>query len=922
MMDAKEHDTLPLLTWVDVARRLATVPMRGVLPSDVGCAPEGVVATDVFWTSLEITIKAESDKISAETWLQSVFGSWLNQDHFGDKFLKFESGAPIEKLPIKYEIVGDDWNIPVFRAKASLEGSRSYSVRFPARTKNLPPVVAFHSVKGGVGRTTSAMAFSQYMASGLPLSKPILLIDADFEAPGISYLYRTRKPEAAISLEDLLALAHTDQSIDFEKTISFIAARITDQRIGDVYILPVKRTLDDLMAFAIRPEHLARSRVDQPYLIVDLVRMLVEKLDCQMAVVDLRAGLVDIALQFLTDPSVDRVFVTTSSGQSIYALNSMFNTLGNIERQTGVRGRQPFVLFNQIPRSTSEPDFKSQLTKKVETQADAKFLNSASRGPNEGVGAVSVAESSLEFGFQHHAVDLISSSVDWDSYSNQLEKSGFVAGLKSEMEKWVESRGINPLFDKPQSSDIDGDRRSSACDELAKYVESREFAESSEQIREPLATPPLQRLISDFRHQPPITIIEGAKGTGKTLTFRYLLEQQNWRNAVQKLDGSLATSFEGVFLPVLGSASSSDTIQSLISQGRESCANILGGGLPQKFSVSTEKIKVGIRDKWNTQEWTTFWLEIIAASAGFAGMQDNWQSFLDAVRAAEESRPVILFEGLEELFVNPYTDIVQADALRSLIRDVPLRLREEAGRPVGLVVFIRGDMLEAVIEQNLQQFRSSYRNYALTWRDIDIQELVVWLVSSSGALPDLWSPNWRSKRDADRETDLRKIWGHKLGKDTTNEARSTEWVLAVLTDLTGRLTARDLIRFIREAALKSRDRIADSRLLLPSAMRQAVENTSKLKVEEYPKEVLELEPIFKKFQQTSGGTTPFDRAEAAQYGITPVDLEVLEKYGVVYADEGRFEVPELFRIGLNLKRKGARPNIISLTRKARERAKA
>ena len=53
-----------------------------------------------------------------------------------------------------------------------------------------------------------------------------------------------------------------------------------------------------------------------------------------------------------------------------------------------------------------------------------------------------------------------------------------------------------------------------------------------------------------------------------------------------------------------------------------------------------------------------------------------------------------------------------------------------------------------------------------------------------------------------------------------------------------------------------------------------------------------------------------------------MDLDVLEKYGVAYDDEGSFEVPELFRIGLNLKRKGARPNIISLTRKAREKARA
>ncbi|WP_227749515.1 hypothetical protein, partial [Paraburkholderia atlantica] len=141
-------------------------------------------------------------------------------------------------------------------------------------------------------------------------------------------------------------------------------------------------------------------------------------------------------------------------------------------------------------------------------------------------------------------------------------------------------------------------------------------------------------------------------------------------------------------------------------------------------------------------------------------------------------------------------------------------------------------------------------------------------------------------------------------------------MIAVLTDLTGRLTARDLVRFIKQAAAGSVGTGLDDRLLTPNAMRKAVEYTSGLKVDEYPKEVRELTPIFSKLRAISDLTTPFDRAEAAAQGIEPNELDILEKYGVAYADEGSFEVPELFRIGLGMKRKGARPNIISLTRKA------
>ncbi|MER8843324.1 hypothetical protein NKH86_32670, partial [Mesorhizobium sp. M0913] len=125
-----------------------------------------------------------------------------------------------------------------------------------------------------------------------------------------------------------------------------------DQLVNGVYVLPVKRLLDDLSGFAIRPENLQAARSDDPFVVPDLVRELASRLGCRAAVVDLRAGLVDVSLQFLADPSVERVFVSSTSGQSVAALISMMRTLGMVEEQTGVRGRQPFVLFNQLPICT------------------------------------------------------------------------------------------------------------------------------------------------------------------------------------------------------------------------------------------------------------------------------------------------------------------------------------------------------------------------------------------------------------------------------------------------------------------------------------------------------------------------------------------------------------------------------------------
>ncbi len=103
---------------------------------------------------------------------------------------------------------------------------------------------------------------------------------------------------------------------------------------------------------------------------------------------------------------------------------------------------------------------------------------------------------------------------------------------------------------------------------------------------------------------------------------------------------------------------------------------------------------------------------------------------------------------------------------------------------------------------------------------------------------------------------------------------------------------------------------------------QRVAFTSEEKIKEYPNEVTVLQPIFEKLRKGISLETPLDLQAAFFAELTDTDLANLVKYGVFFEEDGLYEVPELFRIGLGLKRKGARPNIISLTRRALEKARA
>ncbi|MGP1118785.1 MULTISPECIES: ParA family protein [Serratia] len=901
--------TSQLLSWVDVARRLYfSSPIGGDNPP-----PQGVVSTDAYWSSLTIKILREQDETEVVQWLSDVFHSWLENEE-GKYFIKLASPGVYSKLPVIFQTVSQSAAVPkAYRPIAALEGLRNYHIKFPEREENLgAKIVAFHSVKGGVGRTTAALSFA-YEKSLNDKTHPVLLIDGDFEAPGISYLANSRKKEATISFEDVLALTHADPSEEFGDSIDFIVDRMADQRIDNVYVLPAKRLLNDLSGFAIRPENLISARDDNTYVLVDIVRKIANKLGCRLAVIDLRAGLVDIAIQFLTEPSVERVFVTTASGQSVSALNSMMASLGIIESQTRTKCRQPFILVNQVPIPLLiNNKFTGEISEKLIRKADESFLSDAIEIENP--------EPSVTIGFMHHINDLVAMTDDWDLFVKILSSSQFSAGLSGQMADWW-GGDFSPELSKgnEHNTSYNINEHKLSCQRLYDFSQLYEVAETIPESSKPLVIPPLQRLASDFINQPPIVIIEGAKGTGKTLTFRFLLEKKKWKKVTIDLvpHENVSTMYEGMFLPLVGSVTNGTFLLDMSNDARREVCGYLGGSKPLLFSETESKIKDNLKNK--NEKWSDFWLKLIAGTAGFYG-DEAWGEFVNAVVKSKD-KVIILVEGLEEILTNPYSDPNEAEALLSLLREVPLRLREEAGRPVGFILLVRADMVEAAITQNLAQFRASYSNYSLTWRDVDIKELVVWMATKSGAIADLWSPDWRKKNHEEQDVDLKEIWGSKLGGDQSREARSTEWVISVLTDLTGNLTARDLVRFIGAAAQEASGKPMPGRLLSPASLKNAVKFTSEKKVEEYPKEVRQLQPIFEKFIKSIGFSTPFSRNDALKIDIGDSDLEILEKYGVAYQDDGIFEVPELFRVGLQMKREGARPNIISLTKRARDRAK-
>lgn len=524
--------------------------------------------------------------------------------------------------------------------------------------------------------------------------------------------------------------------------------------------------------------------------------------------------------------------------------------------------------------------------------------------------------------------DLQVSSRGWHEFVNQLQESGFARKLAEGSDTWLttEVGAAEKSIAREQPTALTIAQRRELLCKFAVNLVSAENVPGK--VPKPLITQSLASLAQRFRSEVPIAISEGAKGTGKTLNARFLVSQKTWASAVQQLSpGEQAVA--APIIPVCGSIQSSASLQREFDRQREIASELLGLERPQTISDTTAWLKTQRRQK-GRRSWVDRWLDVIAWSCGFeVGKVNAGERFLEHLRAQQRS-VVAVVEGLEELYESATTEGVP-EMMRALLIELPQRLRAERGRPIGCIVYVRRDTVEAAIHQNIEQYRREYAPFALTWNDDDVLELAAWLATQSGALPSLWDASFRDKAQSAKSKSLEQLWGRKLGPDDMpgkpriKEAYTATWIVAVLSDLQGRLVPRDLVRLLanasKTAASQEEDSIYAQRLLTPRSLREAVEPTSTDKVKETEEEIAELKAIFAKFRKKPETVVaPLDDGALKTLGLSGSDVQILKRHGIVFGEGPPYEVPELYRRGLRLRHSGARHSVVNLYRRARQRS--
>jgi len=747
------------------------------------------------------------------------------------------------------------------------------------------PVIAFHSYKGGVGRTLSLLAFAKAWSS-LAENKKLLIVDSDIEAPGLTWLSEQDKEN--FSYLDLLEIIQGQDDIDViidlvsDKIASLSVTIDTELMKVEHILLPTYRYFEQLLDIYSNPESIVNS-FNKKYIIAEVLSALGEKLGAAAVLVDLRAGISEFSAPILFDPRVKKYIVTSTSYQSIKGTELLLKQL-NKGLPMAENTVLPEIFISMVPDGFKTADIISNLV---------AIYNQGSAGEEESLTDNLVTELPFASELVHlESLEQIMKSLEGrDFYRNivSIVKNSF-------------------LMDEKKDEEIQEFNREEVIHKINALSKSQITAEGNMDFNI-LMTQPIHNLIKKYMVNVPTAVVMGAKGSGKTFLYREILKKKYWENF--SLDfGSQRYKINSktLVIPLLAAQNAkefSDILQGVVDNFNN---NFKEDMLNNSYWIDNgNKVKEYLRKEHDVLDWNDFWKSLILKTV--KGIE-TFEEF-EAKLKENNKRVVFLIDGLEEILVNTLTDKNEKNAVIALCRDALNEISAKY-KNIGCLIFLRKDLARYSIEVNFEQFSTLYKAVELNWSRTEALRLVVWLVNQ--AIPEFYNETIGIEvASADIiEKTLIKLWGVKLGKANSNEAYSSRWILAALSDFNGQLQARDIIRFLMYATETVGRNIYDDRIIMPTEIKKAVSNCSYDKISEVKQEIEVLKPIFDKLDHASEEkkTLPF---HSYTFELSSTEEKLLKQEGYLKIDNDKYYLPEIIRHALKFRyERGARPKVLSL----------
>ncbi len=848
-----------------------------------------IVSIDIYPTDITVYAKPDAHDRVGDV-LQSLFGS--NYDMAENK-IKLDIGN--QAIPL--EVQEDDGTphskkvLPLF--SNVLYQPSAYPVQAPEALSH--PVIAFHSYKGGVGRTLSLMAFAKAWSAVMESesSNRLLIVDSDIEAPGMTWLHQNTL-EDTFSYLDLLTLIQDNRDVNeivdwacSKLKLSTITIETSSRKIEHIF-LPTYRYEEQLVDLYATPESIVSSK-GKEYILATVFSKICERLGLYAALVDLRAGISEYSSTLLLDPRVKKYFVTSTSTQSIkgtqFLLKYLLKGLPITENTV-----LPEIFLNMIPDALPENEKNNILSELLQCYEQDGSDGEIPRFTDNVV---------TELPFASELIHLTS--------IQQIFKSLTGRGLYLKLEELI--RQSYKEDNTPKTLSISTASREDTLKKIHELASSQLTAESNADF-DVLMTSSLKYLSRKFNDSIPATVVMGAKGSGKTFLYRKMCESLEWTAFCKSIGEAADTSAAGFFFPVVASKNSQQVTKTF-----QLCINNIKKQLPGCsinegiYLDNANKIE---REKSKISDWFSFWESLLASS-----IYPHCSTLHEVNRELESKnhKVVFLIDGLEDILTNISEDKNEQAAVKVLCQDIVAQLIAKYPH-IGIIVFVRRDMAQSAIEVNFRQFTQANGQAELKWSSNDALRLVVWLVSKAD--PKFYEnlDNIDQASQSVIDDALVQLWGTKLGKTSSNEAYSSRWILAALSDFNGQLQARDIIRFLKYASEPQKKPAYLDRLIMPAEIRAAVSTCSTEKVDEVKQEYAVLRPIFEKLQNLpeEHKTLPL----LPEYAELSSDAErSMIQEGFLKRDGDKFYLPEIIRHALGFKYgKGARPKVLALTLKS------
>lgn len=762
--------------------------------------------------------------------------------------------------------------------------------------KELPgvPVIAFHSYKGGVGRTLSLLAFVKAWSAlkDLKSTKKLLIVDADIEAPGITWL-TSGEEEPVFSFLDLLEITqkqeHAEEVIDLiADKVSELTIKIeTERSMVEHIVLPTYRYIEQLLDMYASPESLALS-YNKKYILAEVLSKLGEKMNAELVLVDLRAGLSEFSAPLLFDPRVKKFLVTSTSYQSVKGTEILLHQLSK-GLPLNENSKIPEILLTMGQENINTTDIVSGLTAVYD-----KYVSE---------GNVSITDDLVtELPFASELVHLESMQRIMKNL-NGREFYNHILGIVRN--SYIAQQEIQKTDDQLTRDDV--------IKRIHSFAEKQITAEGNGALKV-LMTDPVQNLIRKYKNSIPNTVIMGAKGSGKTFLYREILRNQFWEKFIINMDkqnsgGTEMYPSSVLTVPLLASGNAGEFYEILENTIQNYNRFYLKGKIQNSVYLDNRDVLLQhIRKEYDPLQWKDIWREMILNSMG-----GSYQSLeeLEEDLSSQGLKVVFMIDGLEEIFSQTVTSKTEKNAVVSLCRDMLNEIKIKY-QNFGLMVFLRKDMARDAITINFEQFNSLYHSLELRWSSTEALRLAVWLVDQ--VVPDFYKEEAAIEM-APREVidrTLHKLWGVKLGKPTSNEANSSRWILAALSDFNGQLQARDIIRFLEKSTVNMGKDIYHDRYLMPVEIKKAVSDCSVEKISEIRQEIKALEPILDKLENAPAEKKilPFHNDT---FHLSQTEEKVMKQEGYLRVENDKYYLPEIIRHALKFRyERGSRPKVLSL----------